>query len=136
MGFWIAMFICTLIIPVIMIIFGKFFMNRAPKKINSGWGYRSAMSMKNRDTWEFAHKYSGKIMHYAGMLALIPSVFAMVLLPDGTQDSIGKVVLVIEILQIILIIACVIATEIALKNTFRADGSLCRKSLDDFDQVK
>lgn len=136
MGFWTAMFISVLILPVIMIILGKVFMQNAPKEINRVVGYRTAMSMKNKDTWEFAHRYGGKIMHYAGMLALIPSVFAVVLIPDGTPDSIGKVVLVIEVLQFILIIACVIATEVALKNTFRADGSRCRKSLDDFDQLK
>ena len=136
MGFWIGMLIAILVVPVIMIIFGKVFMQNAPKKINRVVGYRTAMAMKNQETWDFAQKYSGKIMHYAGMLALIPSVFAFVLIPDGTPDSIGNVVIIIEILQIVLLIACVVATEVALKNTFRKDGSRCRKSLDDFDQLK
>lgn len=47
--------------PLLMIIFGAIFRKAAPKKINSLYGYRTTMSMKNRDTWEFAHHYFGRI---------------------------------------------------------------------------
>ena len=29
--------------------------------VNFVFGYRTSMSMKNKDTWEFAHKYCGKV---------------------------------------------------------------------------
>ena len=38
-------------------------MKKAPKEINSVFGYRTSMSMKNKDTWEFAHKYCGKVKY-------------------------------------------------------------------------
>lgn len=50
MGVWILMLICSLSLPVIMLVAGKLFMKGAPKKINWVVGYRSAMSTKNEDT--------------------------------------------------------------------------------------
>lgn len=61
MGFWFFMLIMDLLTPIIMIGFGRYFLKDAPKEINPVFGYRTAMSMKNRDTWEFVHKYLGKI---------------------------------------------------------------------------
>ena len=62
MGFWIFMLIMDLLLPFTMIGFGRYFMKKAPKEINSVFGYRTSMSMKNKDTWEFAHKYCGKVL--------------------------------------------------------------------------
>ena len=62
MGFWIFMLIMDLLLPFTMIGFGRYFMKKAPKEINSVFGYRTSMSMKNKDTWEFAHKYCGNTL--------------------------------------------------------------------------
>ena len=50
MGFWIFMLIMDLLLPFTMIGFGRYFMKKAPKEINSVFGYRTSMSMKNKDT--------------------------------------------------------------------------------------
>ncbi|MCY6372198.1 SdpI family protein [Clostridium ganghwense] len=34
-------------------------MKKPPKEINSTFGYRTTMSSKNKDTWNFAHRYAG-----------------------------------------------------------------------------
>ena len=52
MGFWIFMCVTVLLIPFLMISFGGLFSRSAPKEINSAFGYRTSMSMKNADTWE------------------------------------------------------------------------------------
>ena len=44
---------------------GRVMLKHPPKEINNFFGYRTAMSRKNRDTWDFAHalfaeKYGGK----------------------------------------------------------------------------
>ena len=57
MGFWIFMLIMDLLIPFTMIGFGKMFLKKAPDQINYVFGYRTSMSMKNQDTWVFAHHY-------------------------------------------------------------------------------
>ena len=66
MGFWIFMLIMDLLLPFTMIGFGRYFMKKAPKEINSVFGYRTSMSMKNKDTWKFAHKYCGNPSYAEG----------------------------------------------------------------------
>ena len=67
MGFWIFMLIMDLLIPFTMIGFGKMFLKKAPDQINYVFGYRTSMSMKNQDTWVFAHHYCGKIWYICGL---------------------------------------------------------------------
>ena len=59
MGFWIFIFVCSMLMPVLMIIFGQLFQKRPPGQINSVYGYRTKMSMLNMDTWDYAHRYFG-----------------------------------------------------------------------------
>ena len=51
MGFWIYMLLMNLLNTFTLIGFGKHFMRKAPKEINEVFGYRTPMSMKNKDTW-------------------------------------------------------------------------------------
>ena len=39
----------------------KIFYEKGSKGNKFSIGYRTSMSMKNKDTWEFAHKYCGKV---------------------------------------------------------------------------
>lgn len=80
MVFWIFMLIMELLMPLTMIGFGRYFAGQAPKEINSAFGYRTKMSMKNQETWEFAHKYFGKLW-YICRLVLVPiSIVVMLFL--------------------------------------------------------
>ena len=73
-----------------MIGFGKYFMKKAPKEINSVFGYRTSMSMKNKDTWEFAHKYCGKVWYVCGMVMLPITVIFMLLVIGKNEDCVGR----------------------------------------------
>ncbi|MBE6050474.1 MAG: SdpI family protein [Clostridium sp.] len=53
--------ICTLIVPITLLIVGSCFVKHIPKNINGIVGYRTSRSMKNKDTWKFAHEYCGKL---------------------------------------------------------------------------
>ena len=70
MGFWIFVLIMVLLIPSVMIGFGRYFMKKAPNEINAMFGYRTSMSMKNKETWDFAHQYCGKIWYICGLITL------------------------------------------------------------------
>lgn len=59
MGIWFMMLSFNLLIPAIMLIAGRLFSKKAPKDINWIIGYRTTMSMKNEDTWAFAHQIAG-----------------------------------------------------------------------------
>ena len=49
------MLVMNLLIPATMAGFGRAFLKKAPGKINYAFGYRTSMSMKNKDTWDYAH---------------------------------------------------------------------------------
>ena len=86
MGFWIFMCVTVLLIPFLMISFGGLFSRSAPKEINSAFGYRTSMSMKNADTWQFAHHYFGKIWRTLGWILIIPSVIPMLFVIGKGND--------------------------------------------------
>ena len=119
---WIVMLIMDLIVPIAMIGFGKMFVNRPPKNINDLFGYRTAMSMKNRDTWEFAHRYCGKLWFRFGLVLLVISVPLLLLVFGKDIDTIGAVGLAICSIQLILMFMTIFLTENALKKVFDKNG--------------
>ena len=122
MGFWLFMLVIGLLIPAVMILFGAIFTKTAPKKINYLFGYRTAMSMKNRDTWEFAHQYIGKLWFRAGLLLVPITVIPMLLVIGKTQNVVGTVGLIAGFIHTIVLIVPVFYTEKALKKAFDQDG--------------
>jgi len=122
MGFWIYMLIIDLLLPFTMIGFGKYFLKTAPKNINTVFGYRTSMSMKNKDTWIFAHKYCGKIWFISGLIMLPLSVIVMMFVFGGLENVVGTVGAVLCGIQFIPILISIILTEKALNNTFDKNG--------------
>lgn len=123
MGFWIFMAVVSLFIPIIMVIFGKLFLKAAPKDINGIYGYRTAMSMKNRDTWEFAHKYCGKVWFYAGLVLLPLNFIPLIFVIGKGTDLIGAVGTVFCLIDTAVMLLSIIPTEKALKKNFDSDGN-------------
>ena len=123
MGFWIFMLIMDLLLAFTMIGFGRYFMKKAPKEINSLFGYRTSMSMKNKDTWEFAHKYSGKVWYDCGMVMLPITVICMLLVIGENKDCVGSIGVIINGVQLIPLIGAIIPTEIALRKNFDKNGT-------------
>lgn len=123
MGFWIFMFVCNSIIPVMMIIFGRVMWKRPPKKINGIYGYRTSMSMKNMDTWTFAHEFSGKLWWKLGWIMLVPSVIIQLPFLKDDENAIGILGMVLCIIQCTVLVLSIIPVEKALKNTFDQEGN-------------
>ena len=123
MGFWIFMLIMNLLIPVMMIGFGKYFMKSAPGSINIVFGYRTSMSMKNQDTWKFAHEYCGKLWYKWGMIMLILTIIVMLFLLGKSVDTIGYWGGVVCMIQLVPLIGAIFPTESALRRTFDKNGN-------------
>ena len=123
MGFWIFMLAMNLLFPLIMLVMGRYFMKKSPKEINYIFGYRTNMSMKNKDTWDFAHKYFGKRWFRLGWLLIPISVIPMLFVIGKGEDIIGTVGMVVMVIDLILLIVPIFPTEIALKKTFDKDGN-------------
>lgn len=123
MWFFVFMLLCSLLVPAIMIAAGWMMRNRCPKKINGWIGYRTARSMKNTDTWKFAHDYCGRLWRRLGWSLLVLS--ALVLLPffHSGDDVIGTVGTIVCVVQSLLLVLSILPVESALKKTFAEDGT-------------
>jgi uncharacterized membrane protein len=120
---WMFMVVMVIIIPLIMIIMGKSFIKKPPSKINHFFGYRTKMSMKNMDTWTFAHQYYGNLCWKAGVIMLPLSLIPMIFLFGQNDDILSIAVTVIMLIQAGGVIAPAIPTEKTLKETFNKNGS-------------
>ena len=123
MGFWIFMLAMGLLFPVIMILFGAVFTTTAPKKINYIFGYRTDMSMKNRDTWEFAHKYIGKLWFRLGLLLIPITVIPMLFVIGNSENVVATVGLIVGFVNTVTLIVPIFFTEKALNKAFDKDGN-------------
>ena len=122
MGFWIFMLIMILIIPVTMTGFGRLFLRKVPDKINYVFGYRTKRSMRNKDTWDFAHKYIGKLWFTGGLIILLLSIVTILFLTGKDTDTVGTAGAVITGIQMIPLLGSIIMTEEALKKNFDDTG--------------
>lgn len=122
MGFWVYMTVMALLIPLTMLFFGRRFEKKPPKRINAVFGYRTARSMKNEDTWAFAHRHIGRLWRIWGWAALIVSLAVMLLILNRGQSCVGYTGLVLVLVQMIPLIGSIFSTERALKQTFDRFG--------------
>ncbi len=122
MGFWIGMYLTDLLIPVMMIVVGWMMWKHTPKRINSWYGYRTERSMKNEDTWKFAHDYCGKLWWKLGWIILVPSAIPLLFMLNAGEDAIGFTAVAVLVVQSFFMIGAIFPTESALKKTFDKDG--------------
>lgn len=123
MWFSIFMFVCNLLIPVLMIVAGRVMWKNPPKNINGVYGYRTTMSMKNMDTWKFAHEHSGKLWWKAGWIMLIPTILVQLPFMKSNEDIVGTVGAILCTIQCVVLIATIFPTEKALKANFDKSGN-------------
>ena len=115
--------ILSLMFPVIMIIVGLVMKNGIwPKKSNWHSGYRTKMSRKNQDTWEFAQKHLGRVLVATGAIIIWPAI-GFLFLSTG-QDETQYLALVILLgAQVAAIILLIVFTEVALRKEFDENGN-------------
>lgn len=116
MGFWIFMLVCCTMIPAMMIVIGRWFMQGGPKERNMLFGYRTKRSMQSPEMWVFAHHYCGKLWLRLGLI-LLP-ILTMTFIDGRSDDVIGTSGLVLVTIQILAMIVTIPATEHALKKQF------------------
>ena len=98
MGFWVFMLIMVLLIPIIMITFGKLF------------------------SWMFAHAYIGKLWFICGLLLFPLSAVVMTFVFGKGPDTVGIAGGILTIVQMIIVIGTILPTENALKKSFDEYG--------------
>lgn len=145
MGGWIFMLCMVLLIPLTMIIWGKYSINNEVKgKIDISkyrrksqvrgekeWlylsGYRTRRSMKNDKTFKFAQKLFGKWCYRLGIIIIIPSILSMFFVLGKDKNTISWTGLAVVAVQMIVMMMPIIPVERALKNNFDKDGNRLNK---------
>ena len=106
-----------------MILLGRYYSCKAPKNINWVYGYRTPMSTKNKETWEFAHKYFGKLWYKFGIILLPASIIAMLFVLGKSVHIISIVGEIVCGVQVVMMVLVIHPTERALKKNFDKDGN-------------
>ena len=113
-----ALWICSLLVPVIVIITGRMMWKHYPKNINGLIGYRTTLSMRNIDTWKFANEYCGRLWYRIGILMLIFSIIICLLFFKASYNTAFMASLILIAIQCIILVATIFPTENALKREF------------------
>lgn len=125
MKFWIFMLVMNLLIPITMISFGHSFEKKPPKIERSkfAFGYRTVMSMKNEETWEYAHRFFGKLWFRFGIVLGLISIIPLFFVIGKDKDTVGFAGLIICFVQLVAMLLPVIPTELALRRRFDKYGN-------------
>ena len=123
MSTWFIMSIVSLFVPLIMLIFGIVFLKKSPHKINPVYGYRSRRSMKSIEAWKFAHYLCAKIWLYAGIVMLLFTILAMLLVLKKSEETIGTVAQIVIYVQLAILLLSIIPVEASLKRNFDENGN-------------
>ncbi len=116
--------VMSMLIPFTMILIGVYWKHHAPKRVNWIYGYRSTMSMKNEETWEFAHKYHAEVWLWSGaILAILSLIPLAVLIVLNRESMFEQYIGIIMIIQCAVLVLSIIPTERALRKHFDADGN-------------
>ena len=114
--------IMTMLIPLIMVVCGWLFMHGIPKDRNSLFGYRTGMSVKNDDTWRFAHEYCGRLWLIIGLVLFAVTTVFMVLSMNMDPERVAFISGILMMIYVVPLLATVAATESAMKKTFDTRG--------------
>ena len=112
----------TLLIPIIMLVFGAIFSKKAPKSINHIYGYRTPRSMKNQNTWEFANMYCGRLWLKMGIFMLLISLVVVIVSLKRGEKVVLCCTSILIALQTIIVILSIFPVERALKEKFDENG--------------
>lgn len=122
MGFWVFMLTMDLLTPLLMLGIGSYFLKSPPQKINKAFGYRTALSMKNQETWQFAHRYCGRLWRTMGLILLAVSIVAMLFVLKKPVETVGVYGSVVCAVQLFILTGSIFPTEIALRKNFDEYG--------------
>ena len=116
------------VVPIVFLVIGWLFTHgHYPKHPNGVYGYRTARSMKNDETWAFAQERWGRLSWCAGWWLLILSSLVVAILQTQPVRRHGIYVGAWIAVQAVLTLGTILPVERALKNTYDEFGH--RKSI-------
>lgn len=122
--YWGFLLVMVLLIPGVMLFFGRELERNPPQEINHGYGYRTSRSMKSKLTWDFAQVYCGRLWQKCGKILLpvsVAPIVAVLLLGRDVEPG-GTICLVINGVQLAVMLGTIFPVERALKRNFDENG--------------
>ena len=121
--------VSILILPLLIIAFGKMLLNNPPNQSKNAYGYRTRRSSLSQESWDYAQKYSGHYLCSIGKITLIVStIIAIVAVVILSLINVEESSLILQLLvyipvgiQIIALLSVVPYTEKELKRKFEAN---------------
>jgi uncharacterized membrane protein len=106
---------------LILLVVGVVFWTYPPKKINGLYGYRTTRSRKSQEAWDFAQRYSAKLLTIFGFAAL-NVVAAAHLFRNRLCINSNYLMLydicITSLLPIIVVLPPIVLTELELRKRF------------------
>ena len=112
--------ICSLLVPLSMILLGYKWKDNPPKDRQGVSGYRTTMSRINDETWKYAHRYWGRINLVLGIILAIVSLFVIIIMRSHSNFEMISVYLVF--IQLGIMVLTIIPTEFLLNKHFTKQG--------------
>ena len=106
---------------LILTVGGAVFWACPPRQINEFYGYRTTRSRKSQEAWDFAQKYSAKMMTVLGLVALIVAAAAHLFRNSLCINSDYLMlydICITLLLTIIVVMPPIILTELELRKRF------------------
>ena len=105
-----------LLIPVMMIVFGRWMQKHCPKEINAAFGYRTRRSTQSIEAWRFAHARCGRLWQIVGwpMLALSAALALLRIFPVDDARLCGTLTMA----QTVVLLLTIPVVEHALRRQF------------------
>lgn len=117
------MLISVAFIPLLLIVIGKIFDKYPIKEPNIAIGFRTKLSMMNKETWDYAQRLFPKAWISLGRIMLPLSLIILFLLYSEDKDYTGNLALILMLVQAALMLASIFYVDLKLRKTFNSDGS-------------
>ena len=121
--FKVIMLISVAFIPLLLIVIGKIFDKYPIKEPNIAIGFRTKLSMMNKETWDYAQRLFPKAWISLGRIMLPLSLIILFLLYSEDKDYTGNLALILMLVQAALMLASIFYVDLKLRKTFNSDGS-------------
>ena len=105
----------SFIIPVLVLLLGFWMYKYPPNKINLFVGYRTNKSMKNKEMWDFAQKYCGKLWVILGLIMIVLTSLLYLLVWLKVIIFTENILLIVELVEVSVLLISIPLVENRLK---------------------
>lgn len=123
MGYRILFLVSVSFVPLLLIASGKIFAKFPSKEPNIALGFRTKLSMKNKDTWNYAQELFPKVWIKLGSYLLPISIAVMYVMHSDDKDFTGSVAVAIMLVQALAMLVSIYSVNQKLKKAFNSDGT-------------